>query len=106
MNYIHTYTVGSLFEYLTTDMQLSKYLNSVPFVQSNHMFIICGLRFEIVDQTTRLLVPIIVLQNHNRYNILEKGHNYSINIEAIEAEVSFTLCLLMTYVLKMLLFFG
>ncbi|KAM4127056.1 hypothetical protein ACJW30_02G061900 [Castanea mollissima] len=44
-------------------------------------------RFEIVDQTTRLLVPIIVLQNHNRYNILEKGHNYSINIEAIEAEL-------------------
>ncbi|GMY27939.1 phosphatase 2C 42 [Fagus crenata] len=29
-------------------------------------------RFEIVDQTTRLLIPIIVLQNHNRYNILEK----------------------------------
>lgn len=44
-------------------------------------------RFEIVDQTTRLLIPIIVLQNHNRYNILEKGHNYSINVEAIEAEV-------------------
>ncbi|XVF66098.1 hypothetical protein PTKIN_Ptkin10aG0007000 [Pterospermum kingtungense] len=44
-------------------------------------------RFETVDLTTRLLVPIIVLQNHNRYNIMEKGHNYSINIEAIEAEV-------------------
>ncbi|KAK9933989.1 hypothetical protein M0R45_021157 [Rubus argutus] len=44
-------------------------------------------RFETVDLTTRLLLPIIVLQNHNRYNIIEKGHNYSINIEAIEAEV-------------------
>ena len=101
MNYIHTCTVGSLFEYLTCSC-----LSISILVQSNHMFVICGLRFEIVDQTTRLLVPIIVLQNHNRYNILEKGHNYSINIEAIEAEVSFTLCLLMTYVLKMLLFFG
>ncbi|KAK7363464.1 hypothetical protein VNO77_05608 [Canavalia gladiata] len=44
-------------------------------------------RFETVDLTSRLLVPIIVLQNHNRYNIIEKGHNYSINIEEIEAEV-------------------
>lgn len=41
--------------------------------------------------TMRLLIPIIVLQNHNRYNILEKGHNYSINFEAIEAEVKFML---------------
>ncbi|XVF38877.1 hypothetical protein REPUB_Repub20aG0140100 [Reevesia pubescens] len=44
-------------------------------------------RFETVDLNTRLLIPIIVLQNHNRYNILEKGHNYSIDVEAIEAEV-------------------
>ncbi|KAI8012232.1 hypothetical protein LOK49_LG06G03406 [Camellia lanceoleosa] len=44
-------------------------------------------RFEIVDTTTRLLVPIIVLHNHNRYNIMDKGHNYSIDIQAIEAEV-------------------
>ncbi|XP_027115880.2 uncharacterized protein [Coffea arabica] len=44
-------------------------------------------RFETVDMATRLLIPIIVLQNHNRYNIMETGHNYSINIEAIEAEV-------------------
>ncbi|XP_038720256.1 uncharacterized protein LOC120012804 isoform X1 [Tripterygium wilfordii] len=44
-------------------------------------------RFEIVDLTTRLLIPIIVLQNHNRYNILEPGHNYSINAGAIESEV-------------------
>lgn len=39
--------------------------------------------------TTRLLIPIIILQNHNRYNIMEKGHNYSIDIEAIEREVSY-----------------
>ncbi|KAK2644328.1 hypothetical protein Ddye_019523 [Dipteronia dyeriana] len=44
-------------------------------------------RFETVDMTRRLLVPIIVLQNHNRYNIMEKGHNYTIDIEAIEREV-------------------
>lgn len=44
-------------------------------------------RFETVDMTTRLLIPIIVLQNHNRYNIMEKGHNYSIDVEAIEAQV-------------------
>ncbi|KHF99716.1 Capsid [Gossypium arboreum] len=44
-------------------------------------------RFETVDLTTRLLIPIIILQNHNRYNIMVKGHNYSIDIEAIEAEV-------------------
>ncbi|KAI3469273.1 hypothetical protein Pfo_025936 [Paulownia fortunei] len=44
-------------------------------------------RYETVDMTTRLLVPIIVLQNHNRYNIMAKGHNYSIDVEAIEAEV-------------------
>ncbi|CAL9113276.1 unnamed protein product [Musa acuminata var. zebrina] len=45
------------------------------------------IRFETVDLTTRLLVPIIVLQNHNRYNILQAGHNYSIDIKAIEREV-------------------
>ncbi|XP_076914279.1 uncharacterized protein LOC143573233, partial [Bidens hawaiensis] len=45
------------------------------------------IRFVTVDLATRLLVPIIVLQNHNRYNIMEKGHNYSINIQAIEDEV-------------------
>ncbi|XP_011622221.1 uncharacterized protein LOC18431279 [Amborella trichopoda] len=44
-------------------------------------------RFETVDLATRLLIPIIVLQNHNRYNILEGGHNYSIDMLAIEREV-------------------
>ncbi|WOL15982.1 hypothetical protein Cni_G24764 [Canna indica] len=45
------------------------------------------IRFETVDLTTRLLIPIIVLQNHNRYNILQAGHNRSIDIQAIEREV-------------------
>jgi hypothetical protein len=45
-------------------------------------------RFETVDMTLRLLVPIIVLQNHNRYNILQAGHNNSIDVQAIEKEVS------------------
>lgn len=44
-------------------------------------------RFETVDLTRRLLIPIIILQNHNRYNMMEKGHNYSIDIQAIESEV-------------------
>uniref|UniRef100_A0A0D3FHN5 DUF7906 domain-containing protein n=1 Tax=Oryza barthii TaxID=65489 RepID=A0A0D3FHN5_9ORYZ len=44
-------------------------------------------RFETVDMAMRLLVPIIVLQNHNRYNILQAGHNYSIDVQAIEREV-------------------
>ncbi|KAJ9555070.1 hypothetical protein OSB04_009684 [Centaurea solstitialis] len=44
-------------------------------------------RFETVDLATRLLIPIIVLHNHNRYNIMEKGKNYSIDIEAIRTEV-------------------
>lgn len=44
-------------------------------------------RFETVDMAVRLLIPIIVLQNHNRYNILQEGHNYSIDVQAIEREV-------------------
>ena len=56
-------------------------------------------RFETVDMTSRLLIPIIVLQNHNRYNILNAGHNYSIDIQAIEREV----CLYLYSVLKYLL---
>nr|GEW22713.1 capsid protein [Tanacetum cinerariifolium] len=44
-------------------------------------------RFETVDLATRLLIPIIVLQNHNRYNIMEKGRNYSLDIGVIEDEV-------------------
>ncbi|KAL5199511.1 hypothetical protein ABZP36_020714 [Zizania latifolia] len=35
----------------------------------------------------RLLVPITVLQNHNQYNILQAGHNYNIDVQAIEREL-------------------
>lgn len=44
-------------------------------------------KFETVDLMTRLLIPIIVLRNHDRYNIMAKGHNHSIDMQAIEAEV-------------------
>ncbi|CAI0626534.1 unnamed protein product [Linum tenue] len=44
-------------------------------------------RFESADLTTRLLIPIIVLQNHNRYNIMQAGHNYSIDTTEIESEL-------------------
>lgn len=55
---------------------------------SGDLYLFCLSRFETVDLTTRLLIPIIVLQNHNRFNIIEKGHNYSIDIAEIEAEVN------------------
>lgn len=89
-----------------SSIQLIKYLDTIfkYFVKCHFPNLImcsssCGFRFETVDITSRLLIPIIVLHNHNRYNIMEKGHNYSINIEAIEAEVSFSLCFRMSYVL-------
>ena len=40
-----------------------------------------------MDLATRLLIPIILLQNHNRYIIMEKVKNYIIDIGAIENEV-------------------
>jgi hypothetical protein len=55
---------------------------------SNAILLYVKSRFETVDMTVRLLIPIIVLQNHNRYNILQAGHNYSIDVQAIEREVS------------------
>ncbi|KAK8938511.1 hypothetical protein KSP39_PZI011277 [Platanthera zijinensis] len=45
------------------------------------------IRFETVSLTTRLLIPVIILQNHNRYSLLQAGHNYSIDIQGIEQEV-------------------
>lgn len=60
----------------------------VQFIEADCVLIPVS-RYETVDLTSRLLVPIIVLQNHNRYNIMDKGHNYSINIEEIETEVCF-----------------
>ncbi|CAN6468995.1 unnamed protein product [Victoria cruziana] len=44
-------------------------------------------RFEALELNTRLLVSIIVLQNHNRYDLFEAGHNYNIDIQAINREV-------------------
>ena len=58
------------------------------FSYSNGTSFFLKSRFETVDIAVRLLIPIIVLQNHNRYNILHKGHNYSIDVQAIEREVS------------------
>ena len=53
-------------------------------------FKLCGItwfRFETMDLATRLLIPIILLQNHNRYIIMEKVKNCIIDIGAIENEV-------------------
>jgi len=61
------------------------------FAESDYLLFLFGFRFETVDLTTRLLIPIIVLHNHNRYNVIENGHNYSINVEEIESEVSYSL---------------
>ena len=69
-----------------------------------YLFVPGELRFETVDLTKRLLIPIIVLQNHNRYNIMEKGHNYSIDIEAIEAEVSYLSGMASLYLLMLVKF--
>ena len=64
-------------------------MNSSSFFNySNVTLFFLHSRFETVDMAVRLLVPIIVLQNHNRYNILQEGHNYSIDVQAIEREVS------------------
>lgn len=57
------------------------------FLRTHKLHFSSNIRFETVDLTTRLLIPIIVLQNHNRYNILQAGHNYSIDVQAIEQEV-------------------
>ncbi|BBN07035.1 hypothetical protein MPTK1_4g00410 [Marchantia polymorpha subsp. ruderalis] len=44
-------------------------------------------RFEYVDPAMRLLVPVIVMRNHNQYNPLQPGTNFSINMTNIEEEV-------------------
>ncbi|KAJ8767279.1 hypothetical protein K2173_017323 [Erythroxylum novogranatense] len=77
--------IGSFIDHSTHDIFVGQ-LASLISTTVEHL-IAPDVRFEIVDLTTRILIPIIVLQNHNRYNILEKGHNYSINIEEIESEV-------------------
>ncbi|KAJ4825238.1 hypothetical protein Tsubulata_039371 [Turnera subulata] len=77
--------VGAVMDHSTHDIFVGQ-LAAVVATTVEHV-IAPDVRFETVDLTTRLLIPIIVLQNHNRYNIMEKGHNYSINIEEIESEV-------------------
>lgn len=44
-------------------------------------------RFETIDPTSRLLVAIIVLQNHNKYNLFQAGRSYTIDVQAITKEV-------------------
>lgn len=44
-------------------------------------------RFETIDPTSRLLIAIIVLQNHNRYNLFQAGQPYTIDVEAVTKEV-------------------
>jgi hypothetical protein len=79
---------------LARDPRVVKQLNQMSHCECSILpvILICPLkklfRFETVDMTLRLLVPIIVLQNHNRYNILQAGHNNSIDVQAIEKEVS------------------
>uniref|UniRef100_A0A2P2K0J6 Uncharacterized protein MANES_03G205800 n=1 Tax=Rhizophora mucronata TaxID=61149 RepID=A0A2P2K0J6_RHIMU len=77
--------VGALSDHSTHDIFVGQ-LASLISTTVEHV-IAPDVRFETVDLTTRLLIPIIVLQNHNRYNILEKGHNHSVNVEEIESEV-------------------
>ncbi|XP_024397913.1 uncharacterized protein [Physcomitrium patens] len=44
-------------------------------------------RFETVDVSSRLLVPIIVLRNHLHYSVLQPGNNHSIDVDAIRHQV-------------------
>ncbi|KAF4361439.1 hypothetical protein F8388_012899 [Cannabis sativa] len=78
-------TLPLLSDHVTHDIFIGE-LASLISTTVEHV-IAPDVRYETVDLATRLLVPIIVLQNHNRYNIMDKGHNYSINIEEIEAEL-------------------
>ncbi|WCJ23297.1 hypothetical protein M5689_005329 [Euphorbia peplus] len=77
--------VGALSDHASPDVFVGQVANLVATTVEH--VIAPDVRFETVDLATRLLIPIIVLQNHNRYNIMEKGHNYSINVEEIESEV-------------------
>uniref|UniRef100_A0A7I4FQ67 DUF7906 domain-containing protein n=1 Tax=Physcomitrium patens TaxID=3218 RepID=A0A7I4FQ67_PHYPA len=45
------------------------------------------IRFDTVDVSSRLLVPIIVLRNHLHYNILQSGSNHSIDVDEIRHQV-------------------
>jgi hypothetical protein len=52
-------------------------------------------RFETIDPTSRLLVAIIVLQNHHKYNLFQAGRPYTIDVDAITKEVDLSLMSLM-----------
>ncbi|KDP27936.1 hypothetical protein JCGZ_19016 [Jatropha curcas] len=77
--------VGAISDHTSPDIFAGQ-LSALIATTVEHL-IAPDVRFETVDLATRLLIPIIVLQNHNRYNIMDKGHNYSLHIEEIESEV-------------------
>ncbi|KAM0065872.1 hypothetical protein Hdeb2414_s0003g00119471 [Helianthus debilis subsp. tardiflorus] len=80
------YPQGSTADKFTTRDNFVGQLAALIGIITQHL-LSPDVRFVTVDLAMRLLVPIIFLQNHNRYNIMEKGHNYSIDIQAIEDEV-------------------
>ncbi|KAI3743646.1 hypothetical protein L1987_61357 [Smallanthus sonchifolius] len=80
------YPQGSTADKFTTHDNFVGQLAALIGIIAEHL-VSPDVRFVTVDLATRLLIPIIVLQNHNRYNIMEKGQNYSIDIQAIEDEV-------------------
>ncbi|MCO5582490.1 hypothetical protein L7F22_036387 [Adiantum nelumboides] len=43
-------------------------------------------RFETIDPTARVLIAIIALQNHDKYNLFQSGRPYTIDVEAITKE--------------------
>ncbi|KAH7277852.1 hypothetical protein KP509_38G011500 [Ceratopteris richardii] len=45
------------------------------------------IRFETIDPTSRVLVAIIALQNHDKYDLFQSGHHRSINVDSITKEV-------------------
>lgn len=53
-------------------------------------FVLMFDRFDTVDVSSRLLVPIIVLRNHLHYNILQPGSNHSIDVDEIRKQVRST----------------
>lgn len=55
------------------------------------MYLVCVVdRFDTVDVSSRLLVPIIVLRNHLHYNPLQPGSNHSIDVDEIRHQVTLT----------------
>ncbi|KAI5081905.1 hypothetical protein GOP47_0001648 [Adiantum capillus-veneris] len=43
-------------------------------------------RFETIDPTARVLIAIIALQNHEKYNLFQSGQPYTIDVESIVKE--------------------